>query len=125
MKEKTGCSNLAYVYKQENNFASAYSYYVSSCNYGHAKACNDASMMIFNKKQGVPLDSKVAFTLALKGCELGNKISCANVAYAYRIAYGVTKSVTQAQKFYKKACKLGHSASCKNIVSNNQVATIK
>lgn len=125
LKEKMGCSNLAYTYKQEKNFASAYSNYVRACNYGDAEACNYATMMIFNQKNGVPSEQSRMYMLSLKSCELKNKMGCSNLAYLYEKGIGVTKNSAKAQKFYKKACKLGDTDSCKKLVPDNQVAVVK
>jgi TPR repeat protein len=116
LKNKTGCYNLAMTYDEQKSFSYAYPYYVRSCNYGDSEACTKASMMIFKKKPGVPVDDKVSFSLDLKGCELDSKIACSDVAYDYKNGLGTVKDEMAAQKYYKKACKLGHKDSCKSVM---------
>ncbi len=112
IKNKTGCSNLANLYKKEQNYAFAYPYYVTACNYGKSDACNSATMMIFNKEKGVTEGDETMLQLALRSCEFSNKTGCANVGYLYKNGRGVAQNSVLAHKYYQKACELGDKDSC-------------
>lgn len=54
----------------------------------------------------VAKDMKKAYEFALKGCDLGNMYSCANVSQMYMKGDGVEKNEKLADKYKKKALEL-------------------
>ncbi len=112
LKNKIGCYNLANLYDKNENFSFSYPYYVLACNYGEPDGCNDATMVIFNKKEGVHESEKTMFALASRSCDLGDKTGCANLGYLYKNGMGVAQNMTQSSKYYQKACQLGDKESC-------------
>lgn len=51
-----------------------------------------------------------AFQFALKGCNLGNMYSCANISQMYRRGEGVEKNEELSEKYKKMALELQEQA---------------
>lgn len=79
-----------------------------------ATACADASLEALESE---PPSGPAAYRWSVRGCELGDALSCNNLGVCYQRGAGVAKSTEHARREYRKACELGNGLGCYNDAS--------
>lgn len=85
-------------------------YYLSGLHIAGAKNGRKVGDLIEKDQYDVPKDMEKAFKYAMKGCNLGNMYSCANLSQMYHKGEGVEKNQELADKFKARAVELQEDA---------------
>jgi TPR repeat protein/Tfp pilus assembly protein PilF len=78
-----------------------------TCNEGAAADCGHAGVVLVH--QG---SHDAAVPLFNRGCDAGDRASCAQLATAYLLGRGVPRDADRARVLYKKACDAGERSAC-------------
>ncbi len=103
----------------------AMSAYLRSCDeFDHAYGCYQYALHKMLGR-GTPRDMQASLKYALKGCELGDMVSCQHVASLYEFggefgAVGIEADSQKALKYYKMSCDGGLQVSCDTYESLRQ-----
>ena len=100
----SACSRLGYQYALGSavvaDFVRARALTEKSCSLGFAEGCNQLAVLF-------DLDVEEQNELLLKGCELGGRSACSNLAGRYERGHGLPVSPERAAEFYARSVELG------------------
>lgn len=87
----------------------------AQCIDGDANGCFYVGLYFDRGTNGFPKDAKRGAAGYARGCDLGERVSCNNLANDYYYGDGVTQSFALAARFYERACREGEPIGCANV----------